>query len=93
MPRASDKPQMGTQSNKNFVTTNATTSIMSGLLFLSRIYFATYTLYIVPKKPVAHYVDTCKGDKQQLEQSGLTPVYVNKAVCTLYIIARQVYTV
>lgn len=33
---------------------------------------------VVAKKPVAHYVDTCKGDKQQLEQSGLTPVYVTK---------------
>ena len=30
VPRVSDMPQMGTQSNKNFVTTNATTNIMSG---------------------------------------------------------------
>ena len=30
VPRVNDMPQMGTQSNKNFVTTNATTNIMSG---------------------------------------------------------------
>ena len=39
MPRASDKPQMGTQSNKNFVTTNATTTIMSGVLTSVKIAF------------------------------------------------------
>lgn len=41
-------------------------------------------MFIVAKKPVAHYVDTSKGDKQQLEQSGLTPLYVNKKVRTHY---------
>ena len=39
VPRASDKPQMGTQSNKNFVTTNATTTIMSGLSTALKIAF------------------------------------------------------
>ncbi|XP_065896470.1 enkurin-like [Dysidea avara] len=62
VPRASDKPLMGTQSNKNFVSTNATTAIMS-----------------VPRKPVAHYVDTCKGQKHPLDPSGLTPHYTNKS--------------
>jgi len=32
VPQAIDKPLMGTQSNKNFVTTNATTAIMSGIV-------------------------------------------------------------
>ena len=44
---------------------------------------AIENIMAVPKKPQPIYVDTKKGDKHPMENSGLVPKYLKKKVCSL----------
>lgn len=42
---------------------------------------AIESIMAIPRKPQPTYVDTKKGDKHLMENSGLVPKYLRKRVC------------